>query len=314
MVTQATRMIRREFRAMNTDCLLLVHPRAGFDAEAAIGRAEASVHEYEERFSRFLPSSELTRLNEDLRECVPVSRDLAGLLDRALGYARLTDGVFDPVVLADMISIGYDRSFERMSGESPAAELNPRVRFRWTDVHVDVQRRLVARPPGAMIDLGGIAKGAAADAAMAELMRHHGALVDLGGDIRTNGSPDDAHLWLVAMEDGDGATRDTVGLSSGAIATSSVRKRRWMNNGMAVHHILDPRTGRPASSDAQQCSAIAETAEEAEIVAKVGLILGVSAIDEHSRIGRALRVRGLAWLGSDGASVSTTGWRDHVHG
>ncbi len=313
MVRQVATMVRREFRAMNTDCLVILRPGPDGNADADVERAVMRVRECEERYSRFLPSSDLSCLNGDPRDHVPVSAELAGLLDRAIGHARLSGGIFDPVVLTEMLSIGYDRSFEHLPASTDCRPVRAR-RFRWTDVSVDVGPRLVTRPPGAMIDLGGVAKGAAADAAMAELAGHYGALVDLGGDICTTGGPGDADFWLVGTEDGAGRTRDVVSMRYGAIATSSVRKRRWTNNGTPVHHVIDPRTGRPASSNADQCSAIADRVEQAEIAAKVGLVLGVGSLNERDHVGKTLRLRGVAWVGSDSADASTTGWRNYVHG
>jgi thiamine biosynthesis lipoprotein len=96
------------------------------------------------------------------------------------------------------------------------------------------------------------------------------------------------------------------------VATSSVRKRRWLNDGAAVHHLIDPRTGLPAASGAAQCSAIADTAEHAEVAAKVGLIVGASSLDEDHALGRALGVRGIAWITRNGEYVASAGWKSHA--
>jgi thiamine biosynthesis lipoprotein len=307
-------MLQREIRAMNTDCLLILHPGRDGDAAADLARAAAKVNEYESRFSRFQSSSDLSQLNDDERERTQVSSELAALLARGLKYAQLTGGVFDPVVLAELQALGYDRSFEKIPAEVHGDSARSNHRFRWNDVKVDVRRNLVSRPYGALVDLGGLAKGAAADAALADLAHHAGALVDLGGDIRATGRPDDADCWYVSMDGGDGSALDYMQLRDGAIATSSVRKRRWVYNGATVHHVIDPRTGLPASSDALQCSVIADTAEHAEVAAKAGLILGVWHLHEENDLGRALGVRGVAWITTDNGYVSTPGWRADAFG
>jgi thiamine biosynthesis lipoprotein len=81
-----------------------------------------------------------------------------------------------------------------------------------------------------------------------------------------------------------------------------------------VHHIIDPRTGQPAFSGAVQCTAIADTAEHADVAAKVGLILGVGSLSEDDEMSRALGLRGMAWVAADGGYQSTPGWRSHVVG
>jgi len=299
---------------MNTDCLILLHPAIRGEPESDLRRAQARVREYECRFSRFLSDSDLARLNEDREERVYVSSELAALLSRGLQYAQLTGGAFDPVVLADIRDIGYDRTFDEVPSETHASASSTRRRFRWTDMQVEEDCALVSRPKGAMVDLGGLAKGAAADAALAELAGHAGALVDLGGDIRSAGLPDDAPLWFVAMDDGYGRSLDTIGLADAAIATSSTRKPSWVNNGTSVHHVINPRTGQPASSDVVQCSVIADTTEHAEVAAKVGLINGSYSLSEVQPMGRALGIRGAAWITTDHVYLATAGWGSHAVG
>ena len=114
------------------------------------------------------------------------------------------------------------------------------------------------------------------------------------------------------MDDGRGRSRDTMRLADAAIATSSIQKRRWINNGRKVHHVIDPRTGLPASSKVLQCSVIADTTEQAEVAAKVGLINGSYSLSEVHTMGRALGVRGAAWITTDGVYLATEGWVGHV--
>ena len=299
-------IMRHEFRAMNTDCLIAV-PAANGNATEQISAAEGTIRDYESRFSRFLPWSDLMQLNNSPATEVPVTGELALILGRALWYARLTDGVFDPVVLTDLQSIGYDRSFEELPARTEAAPAGLR-RFCWTDIEVDGPRRVVLRPSGALLDLGGFAKGAAADEAFARLAPQAAALVDLGGDIRAGGEPEEERGWFIGLDDGEGQIRDVVELNCGAVATSSTAKRRWMNGASPVHHVIDPRTGRPARSGARQCSVLADTAEHAEVGAKVGLILGPGSLSENDGIARELGVRGFAWITEAGKYQATPGW------
>jgi len=310
-------MLRHDMRAMNTDCVLMLRANGDTAGRAALARAAARVEEYERAFSRFLPGSDLSRLNEGLSDRVQVSAELAALLARALEYARLTGGVFDPLVLEELEALGYDRTFEEVHSGAQARGAVATSRARWTVVEVDTARRLVTRPPGARIDLGGVAKGAAADAAMAELARFPGALVDLGGDVRIHGKPDDAEGWIVAVDEPaglDSGSLDYLKLRDGAVATSSVRKRQWTRNGKTVHHIIDPRTGQPASSGVVQCTAIADSAEHADVAAKVGLILGVGSLSEDDKTGRALGLRAMAWVTADGDYRCTPEWGSYALG
>jgi len=307
-------MTQLQMAAMGTDCLLILHgPEDDRAAEEALERAAQQVRQYEQRFSRFRPESELSRLNESSQEQVQVGAELGALLARSLEYARITGGLFDPVVLVDLLMLGYDRTFDEVRDRPHNGAVGETPRLRWRDVVVDAVHQVVARPSGARVDLGGIAKGAAADAAIAELSSYPGALVDLGGDIRVQGRPIDSDFWIIEVEDGqrpDGAV-DYIRLRNGAVATSSLRKRRWLHNGDIVHHIIDPRSGRPAHSGVLQCSVIADTTEHAEVAAKVGFIRGPGFLHERSELGKALGVRGIAWLTLSGRYRRTSGWRKH---
>ncbi len=280
-------MKARVFRCMTTDISILL-ANDDLRAEPALAQAEAFFHSVESRFSRFLAGSELSLLNAaGPGLAVPVSPDLAELVSMALDAARLSGGVFDPTILDALEAAGYDRSIEEVrSGgtvvRSPAAAAGP---GGWMLVEV---RRLagvssVCLAAGRRIDLGGIAKGWAADRAGEMLLPLGPGIVDAGGDIRAWGDQPGAvpgHGWLVAVDDPRHPGADAIWLHvhDGAVATSSVVTRRWAGG----HHLIDPRTGRPADTDLLSVTALAPTTAQAEVAAKVVLILG--------------RAAGQAWL------------------
>ena len=144
-------------------------------------------------------------------------------------------------------------------------------------------------PAGLGIDLGGIAKGWAVDRATEMLAAWGAALVDAGGDLRATAAPD-GEPWPIAVQDPFDEMNDlfVIGLTKGAMATSSIGKRRWERHGQAMHHLIDPRSGLPSQSDLHTVTVLAPTAAEAEVAAKVALILG-----QHAGL-RYLNERGLA--------------------
>jgi thiamine biosynthesis lipoprotein ApbE len=99
-------MTQLQMAAMGTDCLLILHGPEEEVGEAALARAAERVRQYEQRYSRFRPDSELSRLNESPQQRVPVGPELGDLLARSLEYARLSGGLFDPVVLEDLLVLG----------------------------------------------------------------------------------------------------------------------------------------------------------------------------------------------------------------
>jgi thiamine biosynthesis lipoprotein len=130
------------------------------------------------------------------------------------------------------------------------------------------------RPPGVHIDLGGMVKGRTVDRA-GRLLPSPGA-VDAGGDAIFLGAGPDGTGWLVDVEDPRDASRSvaTLRLSDCAVATSAANRRHWRVGTARVHHIVDPRSQRPAESDLAQATVIAPTAELADVLAKTSFILG----------------------------------------
>ena len=114
---------------------------------------------------------------------------------------------------------------------------------------VDVDAGFVWMPPGVHLDPGAIGKGLAADLVCHELLLAgaDGACVGIGGDVRVAGSPDDRDRWSITIDDPLDAGRELtrIDLADGGVATSSRLRRRWSRGGIELHHVVDPRTGRP---------------------------------------------------------------------
>lgn len=227
-----------------------------------IDRARRRIAELEAKWSRFLPSSELSRLNANAgRPCV-VSRETRDVIAKAIDAWRDTDGLYDPTVLHALNHAGYDRSFTR---HLDAPDYNPTPTPGCADIVVGATT--VTLPPHVALDLGGIGKGYAADLVVTE-SNAEAICVNIGGDIRVRGTG-----WVVAVEDpGDPSTDlTTVTLDDNAVATTSRAKRRW-GAGNARHHIIDPRTGAPSTNDTVAVTVTAPEAWQAETLAKAAFL------------------------------------------
>lgn len=266
-------MWERSFRAMNSDITLL---SSRTDAEARLERAERWLHAFELRFSRFQIDSELSRLNQHAGVPFEVSPALYHLVELALEYARESGGVFDPTILRELERSGYDRSFEAIPLSRPADPRTAASRTTWRDVRLDASRRTVTLPGGGGIDLGGIGKGWAVDR-LAEILGSP-SLVNCGGDVFASGTPPDDTGWRVGVADPFAPDDDLAILRvcDRGVATSSSVKRRWKVGDRFVHHLIDPRTGNPSTSDAVQVTVVAGTAVRADVHAKVALLSGVA--------------------------------------
>lgn len=255
------------FAAMGTTVTVrLDHP----DADALTAQVGEMFQQWEATLSRFRPESELSGLNARAGSPTRVSPLLGRVLGAALCAARATGGVFDPTLGRQMVSAGYATSITIPSGaglrRAPA-----RPGGGWRDIVLDHSASTARIPEGVAVDLGGIAKGMAVDAAVTLLtaagVRH--ALVDAGGDMRVVGLHGAG--WPVGLTDVPG---QFLTLRDGALATSSTARRRWKVAGVEHHHLIDPRSGAPARSGAWSVSVAGRTCEHAEVAAKCALILG----------------------------------------
>jgi thiamine biosynthesis lipoprotein len=242
-------------------------------ARAALDQVPAWFLRRERALSRFDPESALSRLNA-AGVATHVDEVLWEGVQVALRAAASTSGLVTPSVLSALEAAGYDRSFDVLPRDQAAAPLPPRPSADWRAVRCDPRTRTIRLPAGLRLDLGGTAKGWSADAAVALLAPVGPALVDVGGDIAL--SPARGAPWPIAVGSPrvDDAALDLVLLDGGGVATSGRDFRRWCRAGRAQHHLIDPRTGAPSSSDVVAATVIAPSALDAEISAKRALLLG----------------------------------------
>ncbi|HVB77582.1 MAG TPA: FAD:protein FMN transferase [Candidatus Nitrosotalea sp.] len=293
---------RYEFQSMGTTVRVLAPEEIG---EQAFHEVSQLFSRWHQALTRFDPRSELSRLNSSAGLTVLVSPLLFEVLARALAAARATEGVFDPCLLPQLLAAGYDRTFTELDPLSPSPP-PPGPGGRWRQVRLDEPSRTVQMPPGTAFDLGGIAKGMAVDAALKRLGEIGGRFgaVEAGGDLAVLGTIPGGGGWTVALEDAGDFGASVVELHSGALATSTVLRRRWFKSGQIRHHLIDPRTGLPSQSEVVTASVAAPSCAEAEVAAKLALILGPErGLTELTRLGLEGRL-----VLSAGTQVQTPLW------
>lgn len=234
-----------------------VHRFQAMGCEIVVSGAEpaavaAVFEEWEDAFSLFRPDSELSRVNRSDSVVVAVSPFFARTLAVALDVAAETDGLVDPTLCG-----------------------------RWREVRL--AGRVLSRPPGVALDLNGVVKSLAVDAAAA-LIDDDG-FVSAGGDIAVRGPVD------VALPRG-GAIR----VLAGGLATSGTASRG--------EHLFDPRTGEPSDSAWEQVTASGSSCLAADVAAKAAFLLGADGpgwLDERGIAGR--------FVAQDDEIVESSQWR-----
>jgi len=263
---------------MGTNAHLIVVASDDRRARLAAMSARERLHELEARWSRFLADSEVSRLNAASGSPVVVSSDTLGLVERAIEGWRRTQGAFDPTVLDALIAQGYDRDFDAIDTTAPAPS-DPRPAPGCAGITVDRIVGAIRLPRGVHFDPGGIGKGLAADLVAAQVMASDvdGVCVNLGGDLRVEGRAPDDHGWVVDLEHPlTGRSMTHVRLRNGAVASTWRTRRVWGPPPARRHHLIDPRTGTPATSGLAGTTVLAGRAWWAEVLAKAAFLEGVT--------------------------------------
>jgi FAD:protein FMN transferase len=278
---------RETFACFGSECTVIVADAMAHEAAAAVIVARRRLLQWHDQFSRFHADSELSRLNDDPAQTVPVSPLMRRVVEAAVRAAEATGGLVDPTLLDQIEHAGYNADFDqpgvpllealamapaRHPGRQSPAE-------NWRRVRTDRRTSSVTRPPGVRIDPGGIAKGVFADELGAALSRHEAFVVACAGDLRLGGRLAPVREVHVASPFED-AILHTFELRTGGVATSGIGKRSWFGpDGTVAHHLLDPGTGRPAFTGVVQVTALAPTAMVAEALSKAALLAGPAEAD-----------------------------------
>ncbi|HEY6962988.1 MAG TPA: FAD:protein FMN transferase [Gaiellaceae bacterium] len=267
------------FRALGTTAAVAVCDDAALpDARRVL---ELELAHIDRACSRFRDDSELAHANARAGEPVHVTALFAEAVAAALAAAAATDGIVSPALGGALAAAGYDVTFEvvRARAQTIVRPVPPRP-DAWRGIELDVERRQLTVPRGVELDLGATAKALAADRAAAAIVAATGtgALVSLGGDVAVAG-PAPAGGWAVriaedhAAIDADGPV---VGIDRGGLATSSTTVRAWRTSAGSMHHVLDPRTARPAASGWRTISVAASTCLAANVASTAALVGGTS--------------------------------------
>ena len=264
-------------------------------AEHDSRRLVARIDRWASQITRHTDTSELALLNADPSAEVAVRPGLAAALVAGVVAANASEG------FADITLLDARLAAEGIGDTSPASRLS-----EWQLVRLHRGSALVRRPPGLRFDLGGVGKGWIADRGLALLSWWPSAVVDADGDLAIRCAP--GACWEIGIEDprADGSNLAVLRLTAPhhgipthwGVATSGTSIHRWHVGGAPSHHLIDPRTGRPAETDVVQSTVVAESALRAEALAKAAVIAG--SVDGFALLERA-RVRGAVLLTAAGA-------------
>lgn len=255
---------------LGTACTIRAWGGGNTALEAAFDR----IRDIEADMSRTMPGSDVNSITP---EGTPVSPETCAVVRRGLEFGRTSGGLFDITIgpLVDAWGFGSDNPGIPAAPDIEAALAL--VDYRRVEVLADCT---IHTGPGQQIDLGGIAKGYAADEA-ARVLRESGvrrAIINLGGNVLTLGSKPDGSRWKIGIQNPFRPTGATVGIlevEEGAVVTSGIYERFFEEAGKRYHHILNPRTGYPENGELAGVSVSVPTALDADALSTTLFLLGI---------------------------------------
>ena len=235
----------------------------------------------------------------------PLDGEAAMLVRQAVAYSEATGGAFDPTVYPLMRLWGFTDETQRVPSD---AEITAALANIGTN-QVQLDETAVSLHPGAAIDLGGIAKGYAADRCVALLEQSDAtaALLSLGGNIQTYGTKPDGTPWTIGIADPqqpEQAVASVAVTGTKALVTSGGYQRYFEADGVTYHHIIDPKTGRPAESGLASVTILADSGTMADAYSTALFVMGLEDAVDFWRAEQSFEA---VFITTDGEIYATEG-------
>jgi thiamine biosynthesis lipoprotein len=249
----------------------------GRDGERALNECWENLEYLAKLLDRFSNNSDIYRINSKAGSWVKVAEDTLEIINKAIYYAKMTDGYFDPTITPILKLWGfYDKRYRIPTEDEVKRELR-KVDFR----RIQIREKMVFIPKGMEIDLGGIAKGYILDRLLSSLKRYkiERALLNIGGQIGVYGKPKDGNEWEIRIRN-PRKLDDYIGLvyiNKGSVATSGDYERYFIRDGIRYCHLIDPKTGYPVR-EVMSVSIISENATKADALSTAFFVMGAKAI------------------------------------
>lgn len=240
------------------------------------------LEEIDSRFNVNNPLSDLSLVNSSAGEkSVSVHDDVAFVLESALSFAKKTDGFFDPSIGPLVKLWGINTDHEKVPSQSEIDSSLPLVDYKSVEITEDGnQKKVFLKKKGMSLDLGGIAKGYAADE-IAKILSEEKidcAIIDLGGNIYVWGKKKNGALWNVGIKnpfDENGSPALLLSCSENqSVVTSGVYERNFIQDGKLYHHILNPKTGFPGDDKYKSVTIVSSSSMEADALSTSAFLLG----------------------------------------
>ena len=291
-----TAPVQKELFAMDTVLSLKV-----WGDEAALDAVSDELLRLDAMLDATDAASEIGRLNAGQS----ISGEAAALVAAAVEFSRKTDGAFDPTVYPLMRLWGFTDETQHVP---EAADITAALAHIGTE-QVQLDGGTASLSSGAAIDLGGIAKGYAAEQCVTVLEQSGAtaALLSLGGNIQTYGTKPDGSAWMIGIADPqqpEQAVASVAVTGTKALVTSGGYQRYFEADGVRYHHILDPKTGCPAESGLASVTIIADSGTLADAYSTALFVMG---LEKATEFWRSEQDFAAVFITTDGVIYATDG-------
>ncbi|HBT48692.1 MAG: ApbE family lipoprotein [Caldanaerobacter subterraneus] len=293
--------------ALDTYCTITIYDKV---PKKVLDDGFKAIKDIEEKMSVTIENSEVSEINKNAGvKPVKVSPDTFYVIKKAVHFSEVEKGYFDITVgpIVNLWNIGTDKA-RIPSPEEIKAKL-PLVNYK--DIILDEKNMTVMlKNKGMSIDLGGIAKGYAADK-VAEVLKKEGvkhAIINLGGDVLTIGTKPDGSNWRIGIQTPFKPRGEYLGIvevAEKAVVTSGVYERYFEKDGKLYHHILNPFTGYPADTHLYSVTIITDTSIDGDALAKI-FVLG---LDKGLKLAESLKGVEAIFVTDDKKVYITSGLR-----
>lgn len=254
------------------------------EANMVLSECKKEIYRLEDMLSTTDPESNIARFNGGDSDAL--SGESRNLLQEALFYAEATGGAFDPTLYALTDVWGFYDDDYSVPTETKLQEALSHTGYE----NANLTNNTTLLPEGMGVDLGGIAKGYAAEKVLETMSTNDvdAAVISLGGNVGLLGTKPDGSDWIVAVEKPDGSGQTIAALSiPGAketyVVTSGAYQRYFEADGVRYHHILDPETGFPAETDLLSVTIICESGVKADALSTALFVMGFEEAVEYWR-------------------------------
>lgn len=258
----------KAFQALGTINTIVTY---GENTVEALEKAHKRVLEIDDRMSAFKDDSDIVKINQCAgHKAQRISPDTFTLIKRSLEFSNLSNGAFDITIrpLTALWGIGKKQNY--IPSKEEIEHVLSLVNYK--DLLLDEKKcTAYLKKEGQAIDLGGIAKGYAADEVKRILMQYKikNALINLGGNIITLGNNQEDAPWRIGIQNPLAPRGQYIGILSSTnqtIVTSGSNEQFFIKDGVRYHHILSPYTGYPVNNGILSVTAICENSADADAI------------------------------------------------